>query len=267
MIPKIVHYVWVGYSEKPDLFHRCMASWKRFLPGYEFQEWGNDSLKQIDVPYVHEAFQMKKWAFVSDYLRLYALYNHGGFYFDTDLEVTANLDRFTDHSYVTGFEDFNGNAGEGYPVTALMGSEKENLLIKKMLDEYNGEPFILANGGINTLTNTKRITRLIRQEYQLPEILDPDKLLLLDKESIVYPSHYFSTPKPEMENYSIHHFDGSWHDNFSRFTFLKLGPYKLTLFRQKDMARPFNYIHYGNEIELGGCSPSSSSRVSLLKNK
>jgi mannosyltransferase OCH1-like enzyme len=179
MIPKIIHYVWVGNGEKPDLAHRCIASWKRHLSDYSIVEWGNDSLVDIKVAFVHEAFRMKKWAFVSDYLRLYALYKFGGFYFDTDLEVTANLDRFLDHRYLTGYENYNGNAQEGYFSTALIGAEKGSALIGKMLQEYDNEPFIFPDGSLNIVTNTKRITRLIRDEYNLPGALNPAEVLHL----------------------------------------------------------------------------------------
>lgn len=265
MIPKIIHYVWVGNSEKPELVHRCIASWKRHLPDYEIKEWGNDSLADVKVKYVHEAFKMKKWAFVSDYLRLYALHKFGGFYFDTDLEVTASLDRFRSHRYITGFEDFNGNATEGYPITALMGAEKENKLIGKMLQEYDSEPFILPDGSLNTLTNTKRITELIRREYSIPEKLNSSETLQLDDHIIVYPSHFFCTPAPGKENYSIHHFDGSWHENYIRQTLVKIGPYKLVHFWRKDSNKNFNYHPYGNERELTGLDVTKSHHFSIVK--
>ena len=94
MIPKIIHYVWVGNNEKPEIVLKCIESWKKYCPDFEIIEWNNDSLKEIDNKYVSQAFECKKWAFVSDYLRLYALKNFGGFYFDTDLEITNRLDNF-----------------------------------------------------------------------------------------------------------------------------------------------------------------------------
>jgi hypothetical protein len=265
MIPKIIHYVWVGNGEKPELAHRCIASWKRYLPSYQIIEWGNSSLVDIKVEYVHAAFRMKKWAFVSDYLRLYALYKFGGFYFDTDLEVTANLDRFLDHRYLTGFENYNGNAQEGLPITALMGAEKESNLIGKMLHEYDNEPFIFADGSLNLLTNTQRITQLMRREYELPKILNAEETLKLDKGVMVYPSHFFSTPEREKENYSIHHFNGSWFDNYARRTLFKIGKFKIVVFSQTDLSKPFNYCHFGNENELTGINFSKSHHLSIIR--
>ena len=267
MIPKIIHYVWVGNNEKNELALRCIESWRKYLPDYQIIEWGNDSLKNIDNRYVNDAFKMKKWAFVSDYLRLYALYNQGGFYFDTDLEVTANLDQFLAHSYMTGFENFNGNSTEAFPITALMAAEKNNPLIKKMLSEYDNEDFILPDGSLNTYTNTKRITKLMRQEFNLNHTLDAAETLILPNNNTVYPSYYFSTPEDGKPNFSIHHFDGSWHDNFNRNTLIKLGKFKLALFTRKDASKKFNYMHYGNESVLYDFSLSKNSRICLLRSK
>ena len=88
MIPKIIHYVWVGSAPKSDLILKCIESWKKYCPDYKIREWNNDDVSRIDNAYVKEAFNCKKWAFVSDYLRLYALKTQGGFYFDSDLVRT-----------------------------------------------------------------------------------------------------------------------------------------------------------------------------------
>ena len=98
LIPKKIHYVWVGGKEKPDLVKKCIESWKKHCPDYEIIEWNDDVLKKIDNLYVKQAYENKKWAFVSDYLRLWALYHYGGFYCDTDLEITNNIDRFLEYN-------------------------------------------------------------------------------------------------------------------------------------------------------------------------
>lgn len=104
MIPKIIHFVWVGGAPKPDLVLQCINTWRRFCPDYTIMEWGNDCLGEIDNQYVHEAFHEKKWAFVSDYIRLWALKKYGGFYFDSDLEITQDIDEFRKHKFVTGYD-------------------------------------------------------------------------------------------------------------------------------------------------------------------
>ncbi|EKT54174.1 glycosyltransferase family 32 protein [Providencia burhodogranariea] len=103
MIPKIIHYIWVGDNQKPQFVLDCIATWKKYLPDYEIMEWGNECLKIIDNAYAHEAYENKKWAFVSDYIRLYALYKHGGIYLDTDVEVTKNFDDFLALDFFSGY--------------------------------------------------------------------------------------------------------------------------------------------------------------------
>ncbi|MEN7470513.1 glycosyltransferase family 32 protein, partial [Providencia stuartii] len=90
MIPKIIHYIWVGNNPKPQFVLDCIETWKQHLPDYEIMEWGNDCLETINNTYVNEAIKNKKWAFASDYIRLYALYNYGGIYLDSDVEVTQS---------------------------------------------------------------------------------------------------------------------------------------------------------------------------------
>ena len=108
MIPKMIHYVWVGDKEKPYIVNKCLETWKKYCPDYKIVEWDNNSLVNINNRYTEQAFKKKKYAFVSDYLRLYALYHFGGFYFDSDLELTHSIDEFVNYDFITGFENSNG---------------------------------------------------------------------------------------------------------------------------------------------------------------
>ena len=94
MIPKIIHYCWFGRGEKPELAKRCIASWKKHCPDYEIKEWNEDNFDINSYPYAKEAYDKRRLAFVSDVVRLYALYQEGGIYMDTDVEVLKPLDRF-----------------------------------------------------------------------------------------------------------------------------------------------------------------------------
>lgn len=96
MIPKIIHYCWFGRGKMPELAERCIASWKKHLPEYQYILWNEDNFDITSVPYVKEAYEARKFAFVTDYVRLYALYHFGGVYMDTDVEVLKPLDRFLD---------------------------------------------------------------------------------------------------------------------------------------------------------------------------
>ena len=104
-IPKIIHYCWFGGNPMPDSFQKCIDSWKQVMPEYEIVCWDESNFDLTSVPFVSEAAEMKKWAFVSDYVRLYALYYQGGIYLDTDVEIVQPLDRFLMHSF------FSGDAG------------------------------------------------------------------------------------------------------------------------------------------------------------
>ncbi|HBN5713989.1 TPA: glycosyltransferase, partial [Morganella morganii] len=90
IIPKKIHYVWVGNKPKPQLVLDCISTWEAHFPDYEIIEWNNEKFKDISNKYAEEAFANKRWAFVSDYIRLHALYHEGGIYLDTDVEVTNN---------------------------------------------------------------------------------------------------------------------------------------------------------------------------------
>ena len=92
MIPKIIHYCWFGGNPLPDSAMKCIASWKKFLPDYEIKKWNESNFDVNMIPYVKEAYQVKKYAFVSDFARFYILYKYGGLYFDTDVEIVKPLD-------------------------------------------------------------------------------------------------------------------------------------------------------------------------------
>lgn len=220
MIPKIIHYVWVGGAPKSALVLKCIESWKKFLPDYEIIEWNDEKLAIIDCKYVQQAYAEKKWAFVSDYLRLFALHKQGGFYFDSDLEITQSIEIFRDHDFVTGFELYKGKS---YPITAFMGAEPVHPLIGKMLAEYDDLSFIDANGELDLTPNTKRISDLFKSENIVKPPYDASKKVSFGQNSCIYPSSVFCTPISGQENYSIHHFNGSWLPKVKRKKVLSLG--------------------------------------------
>lgn len=104
MIPKIIHYCWFGRGEKPALAKNCIASWRKFFPGYEIREWNEDNFDVNIIPYTAEAYTCKKYAFVSDYARFWVLYKYGGLYFDTDVEVIRPMDDIVARGPFMGIE-------------------------------------------------------------------------------------------------------------------------------------------------------------------
>ncbi len=229
MIPKILHYVWVGDQEKPELVLKCIESWKKYCPDYEIKEWGNEVLKNIDNAYVKEAFKARKWAFVSDYLRLYALKTYGGFYVDSDLEITANLDEFCSYEFVSGYENYNHYIS---PITALMGASKESKIITSLLKDYDDKHFILPDGTYDQTTNTITITHFFEREYGLKKPYDGTKRTLLGKDGIIEPYFIFCRPEIGKKNVSIHHFNGSWVDGYSRKKIFSFGRWSWVKFKK-----------------------------------
>jgi hypothetical protein len=207
MIPKIIHYCWFGKGKKPELAVKCIDSWKKFLPDYEIKEWNEDNFNLDLYPYVREAYDSRKYAFVTDVVRLYALYTEGGIYMDTDVEVLKPLDCLLSHNAFSGFENNN------YVPTGIMASEKNSVWAKENLDYYKGRHFVKPDGSLDTTTNVIIITN-----YMLSKGLEPiNKYQDFPGLVTMYPNDYFcpkshGTGKINLtkNSYTIHHFSGSW---------------------------------------------------------
>ena len=207
MIPRTIHYCWFGRNQKPKLAVRCMKSWKKYCRDFALIEWNEDNFDIEKAPlYVRQAYEAKKWAFVTDYVRLYALFYYGGIYMDTDVEVLKALEEFLHLKGFSGFED------ESLVPTGIMASQKEHHLIKEWLAEYESKQFILQDGSRNTETNVVAITRSMEKHG-----LRLDNSLQTVEDFTFYPKDYFC-PKSYYDGkiyktgntYTIHHFAGSW---------------------------------------------------------
>lgn len=131
MIPKTIHYCWFGRGEKPKLARKCIASWKKFCPDYEIVEWNEDNFDINSTPYTRYCYENKKWAYLSDYVRLAVVYQNGGVYFDTDVEVIAPIDSLLDSKAFFAFENSQNVAtGLGF------GAEINSQYIRAMMDQY-----------------------------------------------------------------------------------------------------------------------------------
>lgn len=220
MIPKIIHYVWVGDKKKPEFVQKCIESWKKFCPDYEIVEWNNEKFEQIKNTYSQQAFENKKWAFVSDYIRLYALYNYGGIYLDTDVEITQNIDKFLTHDFVSCFELYENNYS---PIcSAFMGAKMNSNIIKDLLNYYEVNTFETQKG-LDITPNTAHITEYFVKNFNVQRPFDGTKVLQLCDNCMIYPYHYFCVNDYNKENYAIHHFNGSWLDSYRRRNLLKIG--------------------------------------------
>ena len=207
MIPKIIHYCWFGRGEKPELAVKCIESWKKYLPEYEMKEWNEDNFDISQNQYVREAYENRKFAFVTDYVRLYAIYTEGGIYMDTDVEVVGSFDKFLHHHAFSGFET------DGNVPTGMMAAEKGSVWAKELLDQYQDRVFVQSDGSFDMTTNTTVITNymlrkglILNNQYQdFPGLCT------------MYPADFFC-PKDHRtgkirctkNTVCIHHFAGSW---------------------------------------------------------
>ncbi|WP_416326822.1 glycosyltransferase family 32 protein [[Eubacterium] hominis] len=207
MIPKIIHYCWFGGNPLPELAIKCIESWKKFCPEYEIIEWNENNFDLNCCAYVKEACEAKKWAFVSDYVRLWAMVNYGGIYMDTDVEMVKPVDDYLKHEAFSGFE-----SNHSVP-TGIMACEKGFSLFLELLSDYDNRHFILENGSYDQTTNVIAITKtLVKYGLVLNNNIQTVKGFTL------YPFDFFCAKSIAdgclyiTENTrTVHHFSGSWH--------------------------------------------------------
>lgn len=215
-IPKLIHYIWLGPKPLDELSKKCMKTWEQFLPDYEVKCWNDENSLEIikKNKYAFQAYQAKKYAFVSDYLRLYVLFHYGGIYMDTDVKVVKNLDCFLKYSAFTSFEN------DGMIPTALMGSEKYGLWVKYLLEYYDNHEFILKDGKFDFTTNVKVITDMSLKLGLIPN----GQRQVLEYDVHIFPREYFcplDTRNSRNNNitnntYAMHLFNGSWTPKYRR---------------------------------------------------
>ncbi len=206
-IPKILHYCWFGKGEMPSLAIKCIATWREFLPEYEFRLWNETNFDISSNRYVKEAYRHMKYAFVSDYVRLYALYHCGGIYLDTDVEVLKPLDAFLSYPAFSGFEL------DGYITSGILGAEKNSVWAKRELAYYDGLSFILPNGDLNMKPNVQVITQHAIEYGFIPN----NEFQFINSDIAIFPKDYFC-PKSYVDGRiyltentcTIHHFAASW---------------------------------------------------------
>lgn len=213
MIPKKIHYCWFGRGPKPALAIKCIESWKKYLPEYEIKEWNEDNFDLDAYPYAREAYDARKFAFVTDIVRLHALYTEGGIYMDTDVEVLKPLDALLQYEAVSGFE-----SSTQIP-TGLMACRDGHLLFKEMLDDYVGAHFVRPDGSLDTTTNVVRITNLmLRHGFQPNGRLQTVAGFTLLPADFLCPKNHRTGEIHLTDNtLCIHHFNASWHSPKQRW--------------------------------------------------
>lgn len=218
MIPKIIHYCWFGHNPLPPLAQKCIASWKKFFPDYEIKEWNEDNFDVNQIPYTKQAYQHKKYAFVSDYARFKILHEHGGIYFDTDVEVIKPMDDILAKGAFMGLEQ---DASEGFACAPGLGiaCEQHSKLMKELSESYYQRNFANTNGSLNKKTVVEYTS-----DYLIQKGIKIQPGIIEFQEFSIYPKEYFC-PKPsefgkiqlKANTRTIHHYAGSWISKKQRF--------------------------------------------------
>lgn len=220
-IPRIIHYCWFGGSPLGPNELSCIESWKKYLPGYEIKCWNESNFDINCCAYVREAFSAQKWAFVSDYARFKILYEYGGLYFDTDVELVKSIDDLLSKGPFLGFETDYGNMTSSNMEDGLVMAVNPGLgmgctpglpIYRQVLDSYESSSFLLADGDFDRTTVVYRTTKIL-ESFGLNKTKGMQEVAGIS----IYPSEYFN-PKNHLtgevnftdNTRSIHHFKMSW---------------------------------------------------------
>lgn len=219
MIPKVIHYCWFGGNPIPKMLRKCMQSWKKYCTDYDIIEWNESNFNINGMPrYVQEAYAAKKWAFVTDYARLWIIYHYGGIYLDTDVELIKPLDSLLANNGFFGFEnqDYKTiNTGLGF------GAIKGLQILADLMKPYDTQKFIypdLEKGEFfpNTWINWP--------VFEAHGVIRSDNIQIIDDRVVVYPGEYFDPMVGYLRDnihitpntFSIHHYAMTWDDNHEK---------------------------------------------------
>lgn len=231
MIPKKIHYCWLSNDPFPRKIRKCMDTWRKMLPDYEFKLWNTHNFDINSVPFVKQAYEQRKWAFAADYIRMYALYHEGGVYLDSDVKVLKPLDSLLNHGFMSSLEyhptqiekdgsramiDADGHRiKEGFVSgiqiqAAVMGAEKGNRFIADVLDWYQTHDFINPDGSLLTNVVSPMIYAQVAEKYGF---MYKDQDQPLQDDVMIYRSEIFAGNKHEvtLASYAVHLCAHSWH--------------------------------------------------------
>ncbi len=231
MIPKKIHYCWLSGEPLPDLFKECLDSWARVMPDYDIVLWDKDRFDISAKPFVKEACDVKKWAFASDYIRLYAICSEGGIYLDADVFVRKRFDDFLQYDCFTSVEYhqhiaqklqaaayLNPDGTSKYKETnipgiglqaAVIGGIKGHAFLKDCLDFYDSKHFLLEDGTYYDKILSPGIYAIVAEKHGF---VYKDLKQELNNNMVVFPSETFAVEpvKATDNSYAIHMIAGSW---------------------------------------------------------
>ncbi len=199
MIPKIIHYCWFGGKSIPENLKRCMDSWKKKLPDYQIMEWNEDKFDINSHPFVKIAYDNRKFAFVSDYVRVYALLKYGGIYLDTDIEICKSFDNLLEKKAFLAIEPETNLIA-----TCCLGFQAEHPFLREILARYDTLK-------LDMTPNTQLFYDTLIEKYSIfkGKAVELQDICVLDRTFIsLYPK--------KKDNYVIHYCDASWLTPFGR---------------------------------------------------
>ena len=254
MIPKIIHYCWMSGDPFPDMIEECIASWHKYLPDYKFVQWNSTNFDYNQNLYTREAMDRKKYAFVSDYVRLHALYQYGGIYLDSDIKVLKSFDDLLTNRAFTGFE-----SKERVGVW-LLASEKQNPIFKEMLDCYKNRHFLDNEGNMDLTPNPVILAPVFQKNG-----IEFNNTYQKNNFITVYPTDFFcplngTTGELNLtdNSYAMHLFNGAWREKndikFDHYykNFYKIMPTIMPRFFRDKMSKSYAAYKIGgfNQVFL-----------------
>ena len=260
MIPKIIHYCWFGGNPLPETALQCIASWRKYCPDYEIKEWNETNYDVRKIPYIAQAYDAKKYAFVSDYARFDILYEYGGVYFDTDVEVIKPIDSLVEKGPFAGIESPGAlAAGLG------LASRQREPIFADILESYAQSCFLKPNGLMDLTTVVVRVSEIFKRYG----FTDENKIQNV-KGITIYPVDYFNPKDPKTgdvkissNTYSIHHFDASWVIPLRKkyITYRRLISSKIGTSLAGIVLLPMQLICILKEVGLGGLMKKIASFI------
>lgn len=216
MIPKVIHYCWFGGNPLPEFAIKCIDSWRKYMPDYEIKEWNESNFDVNIIPYTKEAYEAKKYAFVSDYARFWILYHYGGVYFDTDVEVIRPLDKIIERGAFMGCEIDGQDPHYGDIAVAPglgLAVEAGHQVYKAILEKYADHHFLNDDASYNTTYAVVKLTTDTLKSFGMENIKGIQQVA----DIYIYPQCYFNpfddatgrlnkTP----DTYTIHWFSKTW---------------------------------------------------------
>ena len=212
-IPKRLHYVWIGNDEKPEIFHKCLKSWQEKMPDYEIVEINEknfDLKKHIEKnSFLRECYKRNLWAYIADYVRIHYLYEHGGIYLDTDMEIVKDFSPLFENENVEFFTGYESDDGIGM---GLFGVAAKSEFLKKMINFYDNEIYA------SPLFTLPQITKYVLKRYFMcdfskNEIKNNENGIYIYRKEYFYPflpNQKFSESMIKEDTYAIHWWHHSW---------------------------------------------------------